>query len=77
MQTMPEQTIPTDESAVAVESTAAGVAETATAEVAETAIDANPHSDLPAAGDISAEIPAVELPAEERPLPFGVYRGTK
>lgn len=65
---MPEQIIPTDESAAAVE--------TATAKVAETAIDANPHSDLPAAADISAEIPAVETPPAERPLPFGVYRGT-
>ena len=33
-------------------------------------VSVNPHSDLPAGGDISTEIP----PAE-RPLPFGVFRG--
>lgn len=55
---MPEQATPTDETVAAVE--------TSTAEVAETAAETNPHSDLPA---------AVELPPEERPLPFGVYRG--
>jgi hypothetical protein len=40
----------------------------------------NPHSDLPEVGIISAEIPAAEPQAEtppaERPLPFGVFRGT-
>lgn len=64
---MPEQTAPADETIAAVE--------TATVEVAESATDTNPHSDLPAAADISAEIPAVEIAPEERPLPFGVYRG--
>ena len=36
-------------------------------------VSVNPHSDLPASGNISTEIQAPE-PAE-RPLPFGVFRG--
>jgi len=37
------------------------------------AIDVNPHSDLPATPDISIEIP--EPVATDKPLPFGVYSG--
>lgn len=36
-------------------------------------VSVNPHSDLPASGDISTEIQAPE--PTERPLPFGVFRG--
>lgn len=81
---MPEQTVPADESAAAVATTSVDVAktvsdvveQTVTDVVRETVTETNPHSDLPAVPDISAEIPAVEVPPEERPLPFGVYRGT-
>lgn len=42
-------------------------------------VSLNPHSDLPAAGVISTEIPpavvAPEQAAKPAPLPFGVYFG--
>lgn len=48
------------------------VSETPNPDLADSAIDTNPHSDLPAAADISTEIPP-----GKRPLPFGVYSGKK
>lgn len=61
---MARQTKPTDEA------NAAGTTTDVVA-AATDAIDINPHSDLPTVPDISTEISEAD-----RPLPFGVYRGT-
>lgn len=49
--------------------------ETATTSTPE--VDLNPHSDVPAGKDISAEIPDAPPAADVPVRPFGVFTGTE